>query len=234
MTFDNPPDGLAFADPLFIVNQMQRGINERLYSVGFPVDFESLPGSLGDSLTPGLSAQANRYELWQLTLNGMIGDYVDHRLGNFTGEASVPLWTVSDFCTEAVLDEASGAIAWKRTRLHPTDDGFAAFAAGEAETGDVIGPWLWEEMQRAMVAMRWTKLSTAQFAVDEDDMLSIIFGDWPAPPVLDYTFDVYETVGGVLDRVAADQASGTSVLVDPLNTPFAVVVKWQFTHDALA
>ena len=61
----------------------------------------------------------------------------------------VPMWTLASWRTKAGLQVDSG---FRRS----TTSG-APFSYGLMEAGDVIGPWIFDDLQAAMTALKWTK-----------------------------------------------------------------------------
>jgi hypothetical protein len=83
--------------------------------------------------------------------------------GAHDGSAFAP-YTIESFCTkiglpfleedgELLLPERMG---WRRTKVHPDDPAFADFEYGPMEDGDIIGWWIFEDLQKALCALCWT------------------------------------------------------------------------------
>ena len=63
------------------------------------------------------------------------------------------------YATLAALLTAAGAGAanWRRYTTHPDDGG--SDLGGQMQAGDIIGPWVFEDLQKALNAMVWTQNS---------------------------------------------------------------------------
>lgn len=96
--------------------------------------------------------------------------YVDHLHGPFatdpdTGEESVLLYSLATFREAAGLN-ASGfrrATEW---------DGITEpeWSYGSMEVGDIIGPWIFEDLQKAFKALKWTVKGSSSGANDSIDI----------------------------------------------------------------
>lgn len=82
----------------------------------------------------------------------LISQYVDHRQGDFSNLAAVPMWQTTNSATAHYMYGvmASGQTGWRR-QVVPGE----FTTAGPIETGDIIGPWIFEDMQRALKLMMW-------------------------------------------------------------------------------
>ena len=71
------------------------------------------------------------------------------------GESSITMYTLATFRTEAGF-ETDG---FRRATEWPTDwtnAADAAYSFGKITAGDIVGPWIFEDLQKAFDAMRWT------------------------------------------------------------------------------
>jgi hypothetical protein len=83
-----------------------------------------------------------------------IGNWVDHEAApNKDGPVRM---TYERFIEISGLYDNSGTIGWRRTTVHPTDPSFTAFEYGQMQGGDIIGPWIFEDLQKACAALKWT------------------------------------------------------------------------------
>jgi len=93
--------------------------------------------------------------------------FVDHTQGpdpgDFEGETALPMFTLSSFRSIAGL-HSSGfrrATAWDPDTDDWTDLSDAMFSYGRMQAGDIIGPWIWVDLQNALTALKWTTTSPA-------------------------------------------------------------------------
>jgi len=61
-------------------------------------------------------------------------------------------WTVEN--AAPFFTELPGAASFRRYRVHPSEGGEVLF--GTITSGDIIGPWIFEDMQRALNLLVWT------------------------------------------------------------------------------
>jgi hypothetical protein len=246
------PNNVGWPPAAFWKNQMQRAERERhraIYCSGpaWDVDRVGFGGdppiaNAGVSVQPHTLTFGHAGVAWlQRGLNDTMGlSFVDHTVGSgdFSGEASIPMFSVASFATAAGLPTGESTEVydgWRASKLHPDSLSFVDYDNRSIESADILGKWLFEDLQKAFVAMKWTNPP----AVYDSDELTVEVPDDPfsagdGAPVLDYVFDVYDYTGvdGTLNRIATDQAKGTTVNV-PGGSNYEVVVKWVFTHDAL-
>ena len=78
--------------------------------------------------------------------------YFDHD-ATFTEGGTIPWYTQSSFYTKAGLN-ASG---WRRATTW-SGSGSPSYSYGYAQTGDILGPWIFEDLQDAMSVMRMIPL----------------------------------------------------------------------------
>jgi hypothetical protein len=93
----------------------------------------------------------------QADIEAAVPAWLDHTRngGDFSGETSFPTWTVETFCSAAGLpyDEEHNAIGWRRLQHYSAEP---VFSHGALRPGDIIGKWIFEDLQKAMTCMRWS------------------------------------------------------------------------------
>lgn len=149
------------------LNELQGAYSERRQALGQSAaadiaageDVQALNGTGG--AFPGIRG-------WQLWLQTYCTSFVNHT-STIAGAASVPMFTLADWRSVATLhaDGFRRATTWPADWTDPADP---AYSHGLMQAGDILdGPWIWQDLQRAFGALRWSKqLSTeAQSAFEE-------------------------------------------------------------------
>lgn len=167
--------GAAY-DPfsLSIANEIVLAYSERAQAIGHDAvpnrvagdDAHSVAFWATEAVTPPLGMQT-----W---IETYYGKFINHDLavaGNFDTQASIPVYTLTTFRAVAGLN-ASGfrrlttfnpALTWANQ----------AFSYGKAEVGDIFGPWIYEDLQKAFIAMKWT---TSSITTGEYEIMQSSYG----------------------------------------------------------
>lgn len=144
MGFTYPPPA-NWASATFL-NEMVAAINERRDALGWePIGNVSA----GDDIQ-----QALLYAEWQVYLEGMAVQFVDHgdHGGNWGGQDAIPRFDLASWRAAAGLD----ADGFRRTAVEPSDPAFEGFEHGHVQAGDILGPWIFEDLQSGLDILRWT------------------------------------------------------------------------------
>ena len=81
--------------------------------------------------------------------------------GHYDGAPSVPLYaSLAEAFAAAGLDYSD----WRRYTTHPDDGGEVAY--GQMQAGDIIGPWIFEDLQKILNVLVWTRRTTWYTNVD--------------------------------------------------------------------
>jgi len=139
------PFGLTF------INEIIGAYSERRQALG------------EEEVTVAAGDDAHEVDYWKaiqewIEVNAL--NYIDHTqavAGNFDGLAAIPMWILADFRTEAGL--ASGfrrATEWTPDPDNPDWEVDVDFSYGQAQLGDIFGPWIFEDLQKAFSTLRWT------------------------------------------------------------------------------
>ena len=170
----------AFTDPTHVdwaaasfLNEIHQGVIER-YDAVFGYE-ESLGDTIGAEIAAGNDVQAAAlFEAWQDAIEEMAVLFVDHTHngGDFTGEENPTRFDLETFAAAAGLTYPG---LWRAYTVHPDDDGEPAYR--QIQAGDIIGPWLFEDLQAALTALKWTYTPASLTAVasaygwgSDDDM----------------------------------------------------------------
>lgn len=177
--FTTPTDA-DWANLEFIRDEIQAGIHER-WNAFMSSAFD--PASSWDiTIDDGTDKQDDTiYSNWQSKLQDIaIFSWVDHTF-TYAGQTSKTIFfstfgpfpggqsTLEQFCTVADLEylydeeTETESIGWRRTTVHPDDEAFTAFEYGLMVPGDIIGPWIFEDLQKAMVAMQWAQYDVVNY-----------------------------------------------------------------------
>ena len=73
--------------------------------------------------------------------------YIDHENGQLTD--------TEDDILYFTLDNWRAAAGLNANGFRRSTDGIS-FSSGQVQTGDIIGPWIFEDLQKALSALRWT------------------------------------------------------------------------------
>lgn len=157
--------GLDWQDKDFI-NELLLGYHERRRACYI------LNGSLDYPVDAGFDIQlVNFWAGIQSGLEGCIGDpgiyakpwdyfYIDDTLYPYTGRSELPALAKADWFTRADMTYSGG---WRRAKnwdpstndwTDPADPMY--FAHGIIQAGDIIGPWIFEDLQNAMTELKYT------------------------------------------------------------------------------
>jgi hypothetical protein len=145
----------------FIQDEILTAINERLQAVG-------------RSTLPEVEDEQNLqepalYNGWWDALEAACVDYVDH---TSPGTAPPEAYTLETFLTAAGLPYGR-----RRSIVHPTEAGFTDFEHGpmqaDGESDDIIDWWIFEDLQKACCALRWTMRQDGQFDTSGEQQTGI-------------------------------------------------------------
>ena len=137
-----------------LVNEFVGAVNERKLALGL--------GSPLTTVNAGDDVQAatffTQFQQWVETrLSSFVAAWAGGEAlgaGWYDGAASIPVYaSLAAVFTAAGLDHAD----WRRYTTHPDDGGEVAY--GQMEVGDIIGPWIFEDIQKCLKVLVWTKRS---------------------------------------------------------------------------
>ena len=81
---------------------------------------------------------------------------------DFDGDATIPDWTLTNFKNYIADVLASGYNGFRRYTTHPDDGGTPVTgSSGIIQAGDIIGPWIFQDLQKAINALEWTQYAAA-------------------------------------------------------------------------
>jgi len=96
-------------------------------------------------------------------------EWIDDNATITDGDAALPVHTIATFKTNSTLTGGTtGVIGFRRATTWPsdwTDYADAAYSYGPIESGDIVGPWIYEDLQKAFDAMRWSHKQGAVYGV---------------------------------------------------------------------
>jgi hypothetical protein len=98
------------------------------------------------------------------------------------GEYSIPFYTLSSFKSNSDLTGgASGVVGFRRAIEWPSDwtdyndPAYVSAGYGPIQSGDIRGPWIFEDLHKAFDALRWTH--STQTSLEDDQEIVIILTD---------------------------------------------------------
>ena len=172
-TFTTPSTDLAVFNwrSAAIVNEIRAGIRERqaaLWISRIPTSSE------GDSAQ---SASGN-FALMQEKIEDMVPSFCDHGNGtaDYSGLSAIPMWQITDHTAAHFLFEkmATGQRGWRRQVVKGT---WATPDAGNptnrAQAGDIIGTWVFEDLQRALKLLLWIPQQALWYTNGEDNSIDV-------------------------------------------------------------
>jgi len=143
---------------LDLVNEIQTAYSERRQAIGL---------SSESALAAGADIQAASFwSVWQTWIYNTVtaSNWADHAAsgGDYTGDSAIPWYTWSTFLSRAGLP-AGGfrRVAGETWPSDWTDNADAAYSFGTIQAGDIIGPWLLVDLQRAFSALKWSTWASA-------------------------------------------------------------------------
>ena len=145
--------GATDLQSLSLLNELQLAYSERRQALG---------QSAAAPLAAGADLQAaSLWSTWQSWIESHVGSWADYTAGtpspgNYTGLTAIPWLTLAQLRTLAGLPSGGfrrvqGA-SWPADWTSNTDP---AYTFGTCQAGDIIGPWLWVDLQRAFSVLRW-------------------------------------------------------------------------------
>ena len=142
------PTNPDWASAAFL-NEIVAGIRERQGACGQGL----LPlVSAGDDVQSAGFIYSLQFSIATLWNNG--GDrYINKDAGSggdFSDIGGLPYWSDVTLFPAAIV---GGGTNWRRYTVHPDDGGTAAY--GPCVAGDIIGPWLFEDMQAVLKKLLW-------------------------------------------------------------------------------
>ena len=136
-----------------------------VYQGEYRVVVPALTQNTLDALT-GIPLTWNFIEQMQDACQYVSSGYVDHRQGDLSCLSAVPSWQTSDATASNFLFAAmaNGQTGWRRQARCGTFS-----EPGQAQEGDIIGPWIFEDMQRALNLLRWIPVGGCFKPPDDPD-----------------------------------------------------------------
>jgi hypothetical protein len=147
--------------PLAFINELVKGFSERRQASG---------GAAFDLVVSGDALQDPAF--WQALQNGIDGivtSFCDHVNGvPIAGRTSVLMFTLAAWRAAAGLhvDGWRRATEWDLATNDWTDPADAMYSHGVLQDKDIIGPWLMDDLQKALSALKWTKKLAAVEHID--------------------------------------------------------------------
>jgi len=172
-----------------LVNEFASAISERRSARDGGGAFTVI--SAGDIIQPFF--HLFKYILWtmQMEIEDLITDWLgggnlgfvkSHAGGEslgagwYDGRSSIPVYaSLAEAFTAAGLDYTN----WRRYTTHPNDGGVVAY--GPIDHNDIIGPWIFEDMQKILNVLVWTGRTTVSYVSgDAYDGEGLVEGSWEA------------------------------------------------------
>ncbi len=108
----------------------------------------------------------------QSQLQAIAPYFVNHTIngGSFQDEATIPLFTVALWRAEAGIHEDGyrRATAWDPDNDDWTDINDGMFEYGPAEEGDIVGPWILDDLQKGLSALKWSKTGASSSPISPE------------------------------------------------------------------
>lgn len=139
---------------------------------GHPGDFYVGGGSLQGAIQAfiGHKAGGSTMEFYHAFLK--TEDLTDFS-GSTVADAEASWWDIASFNADMGFPANSTWVNFRRTRIHPSDPQFTGFEHGMMQTGDIIGPWIFEDLRRAYARLRVAFVGlTDRFGVDVGETVS--------------------------------------------------------------
>lgn len=155
-----------------ILNEFVDAINERDSARGGAGNLASTISAGDDAQAVGNSPVFENMRAWQVAIESMYNTYfiVSHDAGTPRGAgywdnkaAILKYASLTELFSAAGLSPQTG---WRRYTTHPDETGSVAY--GQIVAGDIIGPWIFEDLQKVLNVLVHT---------DSVDSASLINGD---------------------------------------------------------
>lgn len=135
---------------LSIINEIMNAYSERSQAIW---------GSSVADIVAGTDIQDHAFwETIQTWCETNCTSFVDHT-ATIIGETSVPMFTLTTWQDVAGIPNGFRRVEGDLWPTDWTDYGNSAFTYGRIQAGDILGPWLWVDLQNAFKALKWTLLS---------------------------------------------------------------------------
>jgi len=137
------------------------------------------------ALASGTAAQSLAYwKAIQQWIETYASSFVNHT-ATIEGEASITMWTFSTMVAATDMN-ASGwrrATSYNSTTDDWTDVDDAMYATeGQIESGDIRGPWIFDDLQMALDMLRWTKRTATNWRVRHIEHVLETWSAWDYTP----------------------------------------------------
>lgn len=141
---------------LAIVNELIGAWSERRQAIG--------DAAVGDEVAGNDAHDLNAYwKSMQSWIESNCSNYADHThaiSGSFDGlTGDVPIFSLASFRVAAGLN-ANGfrrATEWNPDPITPDWEADITFSHGQIQAGDICGPWVYEDLQVAFSALKWSR-----------------------------------------------------------------------------
>ena len=151
-SFTSVTNGNVDLQAVQINNELRISHNERRWAAG-------LTNGIMDEIVVGVDIQAaTNWAQMQQSLEAICTSYLNHtNAGVNPYQTTNPVWF-----TEATWREVAGLHSNGFSRAKTvwpedwTDNTDAAFTQGVCQAGDILGPWLWKELQDGMSALQYS------------------------------------------------------------------------------
>ena len=147
-TFTNfDVDGFDWSDKAFL-NEFVSAYNERnaVASTGAITPWNGGDLACKESGNPS-------FNLLQTNLESMCTGFVNHD-ATIVGESAVPMFSLATWRAEAGMSSGfRRATTWPTNWKNYAD---AAFNYGKMQDGDIIGPWIFDDLQKGLASLQWT------------------------------------------------------------------------------
>jgi hypothetical protein len=141
---------------LAALDAIKKGLWERAMAAKHPASITALGGSTYVPVSQGDPIYMTGYWLnWQTVLNALVPLFLDHTA---TYDPAAPVyWTLTDWRTAAGLHSTG----YRRNETEDWPEDWrdmddAAYSYGDIAQGDMIGPWLMQDLEWGMSFLKWT------------------------------------------------------------------------------
>ena len=202
-------------------NEIVAALWERWTAAG---NVSSVPMFVGVTDSAQSAAKINAI---QNEIESLCTSYVNHTAGaggDFSGLAAMPVWQTTDNAADNFLfyAMASGQMGWRRQVVKGT-----WATPGHAQAGDLWGTWIFEDLQRALLLLKWVPFTATNLDgqridgsggsdVDWDTAKAACVSDYnaftpisDAEPITAFTRGSYNTYGGTDIRAYATRIWGS-------------------------
>ena len=148
-------------NPASLLNQFVGSVNERKSAIVQGAPFATVVHADIVQAATFFTAfqqwiEANRGS-FVVSHDGVLGESIPRAGGHYDGWDLLTNGEIPKYANLAAVFDAAGLehSGWRRYTTHPDEAGVVAY--GQMQAGDIIGPWIFEDIQKCLNVLVWTR-----------------------------------------------------------------------------